>query len=112
MIANISRRSVLSCSLKTPLVAAFLAIAGCSGRSGSIASGAVVCADPNAMDESEQATRKGVGYTEAGSDPTQVCARCAFFHVGEGSSACGTCDVLSGKPVNPHGHCNSWSMKG
>lgn len=114
MTDKISRRTVLLCSLQAPAASAFLlTLAGCSGGSsgGSVTAGGAVCADPNAMDESEQSTRKGLGYTEQSADPKQVCGGCSFFHGGEGGSMCGTCDVMSGKAVNPHGHCMSWSAK-
>jgi hypothetical protein len=115
MTDKIPRRTVLLRGLQTHAAAALLlALTGCTGgnSSGSVAAGGTVCADPNAMDDSEQSTRKGVGYTERSPDPKQVCGGCSFFHGGEAGSMCGTCDVLSGKPVNPHGHCNSWSAKG
>jgi hypothetical protein len=114
MTDKISRRSVLLRGLQAPGAAALLlALGGCGG--GGRPSNAVagtVCADPNAMTDSELSTRKGVGYVETSPNPAQVCGGCSFFHAGAAGSACGTCDVLSGAPVNNHGHCNSWSAKG
>jgi hypothetical protein len=114
MTDMISRRTVLLRGLQVPGAAALLlSLAGCGGggHSSNAVTGAV-CADPNTMTDSEQSTRKGVGYVERSPNPNQVCGGCAFFHAGATGSQCGTCDVLSGAPVNGHGHCNSWSAKG
>jgi hypothetical protein len=114
MKSTISRRSVLLQSLQLPLAGAVLmALPGCGQKGGSTSAGAAgaVCADLSAMSDAEQSTRKSLDYTEAGPNPSQVCAGCSFFHPGSTAGGCGTCDMFSGGPVNSHGHCNSWSAK-
>jgi hypothetical protein len=114
MTDKISRRAVLLRGLQVPAAGAFLlglASCGTGGEHSSTTAGGTVCADPNAMTDAEQSTRKGVGYTEASPNPQTVCGGCAFFHPAATGGQCGTCDVLSGAAVNSHGHCNSWSAK-
>ena len=52
--------------------------------------------------------RAELHYVEASPDPGKQCAGCAFFSNLQGS--CGTCQILNG-PVNPNGHCDSWSAR-
>ncbi len=113
---KISRRVMLARGLQAPLAGALLfGLAGCgsgasTGGAPSAKAGGAVCADLSALSEGEQSTRKSMNYTEAGPNPSQVCAGCSFFHPGAGT--CGTCDMFSGGPVNSHGHCDSWNAKG
>jgi len=114
MKSTMSRRSVLLRSLQLPLAGAVLAaLPGCGQKGETASTGAkgAVCADLSAMSDAEQGTRKSLDYTEAGPNPSQVCAGCSFFHPGPTAGGCGTCDMFSGGPVNSHGHCNSWSAK-
>jgi hypothetical protein len=45
---------------------------------------------------------------EQSADPARVCSGCEFFSAAAGG--CGTCEMFSGKAVNPGGHCDSWSV--
>lgn len=117
MTDKISRRAILFRGLQIPVAgAALVALTSCGQKSGSTTAssgGGTVCADLSAMSDAEQSTRKSLNYVEAGPNPDQVCAKCSFFHpAADGSGGCGTCDMFSGGPANPHGHCNSWSAKG
>jgi hypothetical protein len=115
MTDKISRRAVLLRGLQVPVAGAVLfglASCGAKGEHSSTTAGGTVCADPNAMTDSELSTRKGLDYTEASPNPKTVCGGCAFFHAAAtGGGGCGTCDVLSGAAANSKGHCNSWSAK-
>lgn len=107
MTDKISRRAMLVGGLKAPVAGVLLfGLAGCGGGA---SAGGVVCADVSAMSDGDQSTRKAMNYTEAGSNPNEVCVGCSFFHAGGGT--CGTCDMFSGGPVNSHGHCDSWNKK-
>jgi High potential iron-sulfur protein len=112
MADKISRRAMLMRGLQVPVGGALLwGLSGCSGGSGGSGStaSASACADPSTMSDAEMGTRKSLSYTEKSENPQQVCAGCSFFHAGSGS--CGTCDMMSGGPVNPQGHCTSWNAK-
>jgi hypothetical protein len=67
-----------------------------------------VCADPKAMDNSQQGLRMSLNYTETSSDPSKTCSVCAFFQ--PNPDGCGTCMIFSG-PANAKGHCDSWAAK-
>ncbi|MET0497985.1 MAG: high-potential iron-sulfur protein [Steroidobacteraceae bacterium] len=112
MSDKISRRTVLMRGLQLPVGGVFLfGLSGCgAGKDGTTASGKV-CADPATLSDAEMSTRTSLGYTEKSPNPQQVCAGCTFFHAGAASGDCGTCDMVSGGPVNPQGHCNSWNAK-
>ena len=102
---TLSRRQLILSSLRIPAGAAALSVlASCEGDGDS----ALVCADPKAMTTAEESVRRTLNYTEVSSDPAKVCAGCEFFKAGGG--ACGSCEMFSGKPVNPGGHCDSWSV--
>jgi hypothetical protein len=112
MTDKISRRAVLLRSLPAGgLLLMGLSACGSGGSSGSSAASAKACADPSALSDSEINIRASLGYVEKSPNPQQVCAGCAFFHAGAQSSDCGTCDMMSGGPVNAQGHCNSWNAK-
>ncbi len=102
---KISRRTILLRCLQLPVGgSALLGLVAC-GKGG-----ASVCADPNAMTSAEESVRRTLKYTETSPDPDKVCASCEFFHAGPEAGACGTCEMFSGKPVNPGGYCDSWSV--
>jgi high potential iron-sulfur protein len=61
-------------------------------------------------DAASEGLRTSLHYTAAGPDPAQTCSACAFFSKDDASQACGKCTIMSG-PVNPKGHCDSWSAK-
>ncbi|HEY4366673.1 MAG TPA: high-potential iron-sulfur protein [Steroidobacteraceae bacterium] len=119
MTDKISRRALLWRGLQLPVGGALvLALGACSkggpsasGGTTAAAVGGTVCADPSAMTDAEHSTRTSLGYAEKSPNPAQTCAGCAFFHAAAEGGDCGTCDMMSGGPVNSHGHCNSWSAK-
>lgn len=114
MTDKISRRTAVLRGLQIPVGGAFLfGLAGCGGadKSASSMAGRTVCANPQAMSDSESRTRDSLHYVEYSTDPQKVCAGCAMFHPGDSAEACGTCDMYSGGPANPHGYCDSWSAR-
>jgi hypothetical protein len=109
MEKKLSRRSVLWRGLQLPIGAgAVLALAACDD--GGRGETAVACADPGAMTSAEESVRRTLKYTEISSDPARTCSACEFFHAAEETGACGSCEMFGGKPVNPGGHCDSWSV--
>ena len=62
-------------------------------------------------DTASEGLRTSLHYTAAAPDPKQACGGCAFFSQDDAKQPCGNCMIMSG-PVNPKGHCDSWSMKG
>jgi len=114
MSDKISRRTVLMRGLQLPVGGVFLLGLGACGagkEGGGAAANAKACADPGTLSDAEMSTRNSLNYTEKSPNPQQVCAGCSFFHAGASSSDCGSCDMFSGGPVNPQGHCNSWNAK-
>ncbi|MDP5053399.1 MAG: high-potential iron-sulfur protein [Congregibacter sp.] len=106
MDKRLSRRTLLLRGLQIPLSAgALLALSACEGDAETVAG--TVCADPADMTSAEASVRRTLSYTELASDTSKVCAGCEFFSAGAGD--CGSCVMFDGKPVNPRGHCNSWS---
>jgi hypothetical protein len=61
-------------------------------------------------DSASEGLRNSMHYTGAGPDPRQTCSGCAFFNQDGAKQPCGQCVILS-SPVNPKGHCDSWSAK-
>jgi hypothetical protein len=109
MDKKISRRTILKRGLQIPLGGSVLfGLAACGNDSDS--SSAMVCADPNMMTSAEESVRRTLKYTELSPDPSKVCTCCAFFHAPAQVGGCGTCEMFAGKPVNPGGHCDSWSV--
>jgi len=113
MSDQISRRMVLRALSGAGVLASGLY--GCGKSDNAVTAGAsgptaaTVCADPDAMNESQLNARTSLEYTERSPVPDQVCGTCAFYHADQGQ--CGTCDMFSGGPVNQQGHCKSWSRK-
>ena len=109
MDKKISRRTILKRGLQIPLGSSvLLGLAACGSDSDS--SSAMVCADPNMMTSAEESVRRTLKYTEASPDPAAVCASCAFYHAPTQVGGCGSCEMFGGNPVNPGGHCDSWSV--
>ncbi len=106
MARNLTRREVLARAIQLPVGAGVvLGLAAC-GESGE---SALVCADPGKLTSAEQSVRKTLNYVEVSPDPAKVCAGCEFFKAPASGLACGSCEMYGGGPVNPGGHCDSWS---
>ena len=103
-----SRRSFLVSGLR--LSAAGVAVAALSGC-GSKPASSTACADLASLPASEQSLRQSMNYAEKAPDPAKRCAGCSFFTAGEGGAACGRCEIYSGGPANPGGHCDSWAAR-
>jgi hypothetical protein len=71
------------------------------------ARGAELCADPKTMDSGQQSLRTTLHYSEQSAEQAKTCSVCGFF---QADKTCGTCMIFNG-PVNPKGHCDSWSAK-
>jgi len=109
MDKKISRRAILKRGLQIPFGGSVLfGLAACGSDGDS--SSAMVCADPNMMTSAEESVRRTLKYTEVSPDPAKVCTDCAFFHAPPQVGGCGSCEMFGGKPVNPSGHCDSWSV--
>ena len=92
----VSRRRVIEAGLLLVPVVAFAP---------SLAKAAGACADP------EDSLHASLHYAEMGPDAKATCADCGFFEADASNTACGNCKIFNG-PVNPKGHCDSWSAKG
>lgn len=73
------------------------------------AAGSAACYDPNALSLSQKSRRRSLEYVEASADPARTCGLCAFFVAGQGS--CGTCQLLTGGPVQAGAVCSSFAPK-
>jgi High potential iron-sulfur protein len=70
---------------------------------------AKVCFDPKTLPLSQKNQRRGIGYVVKSTDPQQRCATCSFFTAS--TEGCGTCQMLSGGPVDAAGVCTSFARK-
>lgn len=70
---------------------------------------APACYDPSTLPFTQKSRRRALGYVEASTNPARRCGLCAFFT--SASPSCGTCQMLSGGPVNVGGLCNSFAPK-
>ncbi len=104
-----SRRSFLALGLKVS--AAGVAAAALNACGSKPAADTAVCADVAGLTASEQSLRASMKYVEKSPDPAKTCSGCSFFTAGEGAAACGTCEMYTGGPANPGGHCDSWAAK-
>lgn len=99
-----SRRAFLLKCIQVPVGGTvLLGLTACEGDSAS----SLVCADENVMTSAEKSLRRTLQYAEASPFPGKTCNKCEFF---KGTTGCGTCEMFGGKPVNPGGHCVSWSV--
>ena len=73
------------------------------------AAGSAACYDPNALSLSQKSRRRSMEYVEASSDPAKTCGGCAFFTANQAN--CGTCQLLTGGPVNAGAVCGSFAPK-
>ncbi len=116
---KLDRRSFLKRASSLGAVAlaapALMTIVGCSKKADDGGSGAdtgdgagVSCDDASQIDDDSKSMRATLKYVEKSDVDGQDCANCQFYH--DGADGCGTCDLFTG-PVNPKGHCTSWSKK-
>ncbi|KPH63648.1 high-potential iron-sulfur protein [Novosphingobium sp. ST904] len=92
------------------LTFASLAAAGLVASGGALAQPpAGSCYDPAALPFSQKSRRRALGYLDASADPARRCGSCAFFTAA--APGCGTCQMLSGGPVNAGAVCNSFAPK-
>ncbi len=96
---SMSRRSLLG-------MAAVAALAG----SGARAAAGAACYDPATLPLSQRNRRRSLGYVELSATAGKSCSACAFFTAGS-QSGCGTCQLLSGGPVNAGALCGSFGAK-
>ena len=101
--ASASRRDLLRTGAGLGLGGLFVGLAACQSQT------KAACSDPAKLTDEQIAVRTSFSYVEKSPQPAQACVGCAFFH-GEAAAACGTCELLKG-PVNPAGHCTSWSAR-
>lgn len=99
---SLSRRSLLGIAAVSPLAA--LASAG------AFAADAAVCYDPARLPLSQRNRRRSLGYVDVSATAGKNCAGCAFFTAAS-QPGCGTCQLLSGGPVNASGLCTSFGAK-
>jgi hypothetical protein len=102
---HLTRRRLIRAGLQMSAGAGLgLGLLACESGSDST----LVCADPAQMTSAEASVRRTLNYVEQSADPARVCSGCEFFSAAAGG--CGTCEMFSGKAVNPGGHCDSWSV--
>jgi uncharacterized protein (DUF1501 family) len=89
-------------------LAALAPLAGLAARSAQAAETAA-CYDPAALPRAQKSMRRSLGYEEKSTDAKRQCRLCAFYTGTK--DACGTCQMLSGGPVNAGGVCNSFAAK-
>ncbi len=106
-----SRRALLLRGLQIPIASgALFGLSACGDGQDSGSDTAMVCADPGAMTSAEASIRRTLNYAETSPDPARTCSDCEFFHAAQEAGGCGTCEMFAGEPVNPGGHCDSWSV--
>ena len=76
---------------------------------GASAAGNAACYDPNTLPLNQKSRRRSMEYVEASTDPAKTCGGCAFFVAGQGG--CGTCQLLTGGPVQAGAVCSSFAPK-
>lgn len=103
---HMSRRGVLRAGAQLSAAGtAMWALSAC-GEQGS----SLVCADPNKLSVAENSLRKANNYTEKSPDPAKTCSACVFMPPLAAGATCGKCEIFIG-PVNPAGHCDSFSAR-
>jgi hypothetical protein len=70
---------------------------------------ASACNDPASLSLAQKNMRRGLGYVEVAPDPKRHCGVCAFYTARQGS--CGSCQMMSGGPVDAASVCNSFTPK-
>lgn len=92
------------------LAAAALAPLGVFAARSSRAAEEPACYDAAGLTLSQRNRRRSLGYAEISGDPKKTCAGCAFF-TAAAQGGCGTCQLLTGGPVNAGAVCNSFAAK-
>lgn len=111
MNSRMSRRTLLLRGLQIPIAGGVLVgLSACGDDQDSGSDSAMVCADPGTMTSAEESVRRTLNYAETSPYPAKKCMDCEFFHAARETGGCGTCEMFGGKPVNPAGHCDSWSV--
>jgi len=98
---SLSRRDLFGLASKAASIGVLATAVAACGDKGPL------CSDPNKLTDDEIAIRTSMRYVEKSPEANKVCKGCAYFD-GSSGSPCGTCRLLRG-PVNPGGHCDSWS---
>lgn len=101
-----SRRQLLGQAVAVAGAASVGLFLGCDAFA---QSAAPACYDPASLPFTQKSRRKSLGYVEASSDPARQCGVCAFFTAT--ATGCGSCQMLSGGPVNGGGVCNSFAKR-
>lgn len=70
---------------------------------------AASCYDPSALSLSQKNQRRSLSYASPSPHADKRCGLCAFFTAGEGQ--CGTCQMLSGGPVETGAVCTSFAPR-
>lgn len=96
---SLSRREVIRRVVRILPAFSLLPFAGASARA------AESCGDPTS-----ESLRSSLHYADSAQNPTQSCSACTFFTAGDAAQSCGKCVIMSG-PVNPKGHCDSWTAR-
>ena len=108
----LTRRSFFCLGLTvSAAAAASAALTACSGGKSQQTSAGGGCADPEDMSPSETSLRQANHYVENSGDAAKTCAACTFYTPGADGAGCGTCQIYTGGPANPKGHCDSWAAK-
>lgn len=107
MNSKLTRRGLLLRGLQYTGGACLLSgLTACSGDEEAL----LVCADLSAMTSAQESVRRTLNYSEQSTDPARLCSGCEFFTGADGNGGCGSCAIFDGGPVNPGGHCDSWSV--
>lgn len=85
-------------------------MAGESSSNGEMASADDPCSDLSGVPEQDLKTRKTLQYTNKTPYPDKHCSNCNFYLADKYGDKCGGCQLFKG-PVNPNGHCTSWTAK-
>lgn len=68
------------------------------------------CADISNLTASQKKMRETLKYTGHSPYPKKLCSNCQFFTAPASGKKCGSCSIVAG-PINPDGHCTSWTAK-
>lgn len=69
------------------------------------------CDDLSALSPDEIEVRENFEYVPRSEIQDEFCDNCEYWTEPRGASPCGGCTLMKG-PINPKGHCISWSAKG